>query len=416
MNTAQGFPKISLELEEMLQKQIFKALQGDVISNIIKIAKVEKEENYWRFMLEGHSFKVEENMLPRLHKIFNEVKEKLNFKEKVDFYITNDSDVNAFALSSFEEDEPHIININSALLKLMTDDELKFIIGHEIGHLINKNADLLKLINFVFPNSNTIPDILMYKIRLWKQLSELSADRYGFIACSNLEVCISAFFKMSSGLDTKLMQINTKAFLLENDKRLEYFKESGLNLASHPINPIRVKAVDLFSRSIYFKNDSEALSVDDLDEEMENLMEVLLKIKSSELDYLFSCFIAVAGFFIAKLDEEVHDNEMEVLLDNLSNYVIFPRNFLLVILESNKLEEYFVVIIEKILEINPATREQMIVFMINMILADKRIKDVELEFVFSVGKDFLGYSEKEIAQIFADVVKRTYMPALEDLV
>ena len=79
----------------------------------------------------------------------------------------------------------------------MTNEELKFVIGHELGHLINKDTSLSRLISFVFPEGTTPPITLLYKIRLHSQLAELVADRYGFKAAGNLESCVTAFFKMA---------------------------------------------------------------------------------------------------------------------------------------------------------------------------------------------------------------------------
>lgn len=191
-----------LPLEKSLSKQIYDALQGEVVENIIELAKIPSFNNYHRSILEGHSFKVEEETLPRYYKIFNEIKDKLKFDKPVDFYITGDSSVNAFAIASQGED-PNIINVNSSLIQLMTEDELRFVIGHEMGHLINENASLVKLIEFIYPEGSYPPVTLQYKIRLWQQLSELVADRFGFLAMPDISVCISAFFKMSSGLDLK---------------------------------------------------------------------------------------------------------------------------------------------------------------------------------------------------------------------
>jgi len=412
----ENLPNLGLPLEEILRNQIYKALQGDKVEAILKIAKVRKTENYWRYMLEGHSFKVDENISHKLYKMFHEVKDMLGFTDKVDFYITSSAEVNAFALSSFEEDEPHIININSSLLKLMNDDELRFIIGHEIGHLINKNADLLKLIQFVFPNLENVPAILSHKIRLWNQLSELIADRFGYLASPNLEMCISAFFKMSSGLDTQRVDLNIDAFLKENEKRLEFFqKDSGINIASHPINPIRVKAIDLFSKSVYFNKEAHALNDKELQNQIDNLSEVLFKIKNSELDYHISYFIASAGLLVAGIDGNVDEKEIEKIMVYLSDFCIFPRFFLDNVYKSGKVEEILIKTIEKILEINPSERENMLVFVIGMVMADRAINEKELEFIFDISKNAFGYTPKETAQIFADIIQRNYMPSVHDL-
>ena len=70
-----------------------------------------------------------------------------------------------------------------------------------VGHLINKDTALARLINFVFPPEAAVPVTLQYKIRLHEQLAELVADRYGYMATEDLGVCVTAFFKMASGLD-----------------------------------------------------------------------------------------------------------------------------------------------------------------------------------------------------------------------
>ncbi len=406
-------------MEDFLRKQLYEAMQGETAEFVLKEAQVRKTENYWKYILEGHSFKVDERISKKLYTLFNSVKEELNFNEKLDFYISSDSNVNAFALSSFEENEPNIININSSLLNLMNDEELKFIIGHELGHLINKNAELNKLMNFVFPPSANTPCILQNKIRLWEQLSELIADRYGFLTCPNLPVCISAFFKMSSGMDAKTVDLDVQAFLAENEKRLEYFrKDNGLNIASHPINPIRVKAIELFSRSSRFGNEgmgTTLLSDEELDNQMTDLIDVLLKVKNSELDYYLSYFIATAGLIASGVDQKVEENEIEVLLQSLSNFSMFPANFLNHIVENDKVSEIFGSSIKNILEINPAEKESMLLFIIEIIMADRNINSEEVKFIFETGTNLFGLTRKEVAQIFASKIQQSFVPSIHDL-
>lgn len=81
--------------------------------------------------MEGHSLKVEKDLLCDFYNLCHDVKKKLKFEDKVDFYITGDSSVNAFSVAAETEGEPHIVNINSALFNLMITDEMRFVIGHE---------------------------------------------------------------------------------------------------------------------------------------------------------------------------------------------------------------------------------------------------------------------------------------------
>ena len=413
MDNAKLISEYGLPLEVELSTQIYNALQGNVVEEIIKMAKIPFSDNYYRSMLEGHSFKVEEGTLSRYYNIFNEIKETLQFTEPVDFYITGDPSVNAFAIASQEEGEPNIINVNSSLIQLMTDDELRFVIGHEMGHLINKNATLVKLINFVFPHGATIPITLQYKIRLWQQLSELVADRFGYMAMPNLNVCISAFFKMSSGLDFNKMDMKVEAFLEDNKKRLEYFRnDKGINFATHPINPIRVEALNQFSKSVFFNENGT--SKEDLENGMNELIEILLKVRNTELDSNMAKFIATAGLIIANCDETISENEIDLIFSELSVLEIFPKTYLEDIAQSDVVET-FKESIKKLLELNPETREAMLRYLISIALADKDINVKEVELIFNIAAGELGYSPMETAQIFSQMIQIDFTPSMNAL-
>lgn len=413
MDNAKLISEYGLPLEVELSTQIYNALQGNVVEEIIKMAKIPFSDNYYRSMLEGHSFKVEEGTLSRYYNIFNEIKETLQFTEPVDFYITGDPSVNAFAIASQEEGEPNIINVNSSLIQLMTDDELRFVIGHEMGHLINKNATLVKLINFVFPHGATIPITLQYKIRLWQQLSELVADRFGYMAMPNLNVCISAFFKMSSGLDFNKMDMKVEAFLEDNKKRLEYFRnDKGINFATHPINPIRVEALNQFSKSVFFNE--KGTSKEDLESGMNELIEILLKVRNTELDSNMAKFIATAGLIIANCDENISENEIDLIFSELSVLEIFPKTYLEDIAQSDVVET-FKESIKKLLELNPETREAMLRYLISIALADKDINVKEVELIFNIAAGELGYSPMETAQIFSQMIQIDFTPSMNAL-
>jgi len=406
-----------LEMESFLKDQIFEALQGNVIQSILHEAHYNPTNNYLRNTLEGNSFKVDSNISPKLHGIFNDVKTTLGFEEAVDFYVTSDAQLNAFAVSRNDENEPHIININSSLLNLMSDNELRFIIGHEMGHLISRNADLLKLIYFIFPPNTELPGMLQHKIRLWKQLSELTADRYGFLVCPDVPVCVSAFFKLASGVDLQRVDLNIEAFINDNDKRLEYFKsDKGINLASHPVNLIRVKAIQLFSKVEDFKPEAaNQLTTEQLAGEMAGLLSILEKIKESEIDYLFTHFIAAAGILLSGSDENYNEHEIESILQELSEFVIFPKFFMDKLIETGKVMEIFNDSIRKILEISPSARETMLYYLVRIALSDQKIADNEIGFIFEVGTNAFGYSRTEVAQIFANTIQQRFIPAIQSL-
>lgn len=393
----------ALELERTIGKQIYDALQGDIVENVLRKIKISSHDAYWRSAMEGHSLKVDKELLPDIYMLCYEVKEKLHFDEDVDFYITGDSTVNAFSLASDDADEPHIVNINSALFDLMSRDELRFVIGHELGHLINKDSALGRLIRFVFPPDTNVPISLQYKIRLHDQLAELVADRYGYIAVENLEACVTAFFKMASGLDLAKMNVSIDALLADNNRRLEYFlNDKGLSHASHPVNPIRVQALNLYANS---GND------DELQKGMDELISILLKVGDGELDEHMAKFIASAGILVANIDDKISEHEVNRILETLANLKVYPRQFLDEIVQGDVVD-IFNNAIENILKINPGMRDGILSYMIGIVMADNEISKDELEFLYSFGAN-IGFSEMEVANAIATAIQKNYVPPIE---
>ena len=396
----------TITLEQELGKQIYGALQGEIVEKILKSAKDGAGDEYWRSHMEGHCMKVERDILPEFYTLCQEVKEKLGFEEPVDFYVTGDSSLNAFSIASEEEGKPHIVNINSAMFELMSPDELRFVVGHELGHIINKDSALKRLILFVFPPQASMPPItLQHKIRLHDQLAELVADRYGYMACGSLEACITAFYKMSSGLDLAKMNVSIEALLADNHKRLDYFlSDKGLSRYDHPVNPIRVEAIRLFAES----RDAKVL-----EEGMDDLISILLKVGNGPLDEDMAVFIASAGLIIAHADGEISRDEVDQIIQNLSNLKIFPRDFMKVVMDGDVVK-LFNQSVGNLLQKDPGIRDGILAYLISLVLADKEISQDEVNLVYEIGKN-VGYSEKEISQQFAEMIQRNYVPSLESI-
>ena len=397
----------NLQLQQTLSKQIYDALQGAALEQILEVARTSDDDNYWRNSLEGHSFRVEKSLLPHLYDMFYEVKDRLGYKEDVDFYITGDSSVNAFSVAAETKDGHHIVNVNSALVELMSDDELRFVIGHELGHLIDEDTRLRRLIYFVFPPEAAIPTALYHKIRLEEQLAELVADRYGYLAVGKLEPCVSAFFKMASGLDISKMNIRFDALINENLKHLEYFlSDKGMSTDTHPVNPIRVQSLNIFAN---------AKSQEELDSQMEPLIQILLRVGSSDLDKALSEFVATAGLIIASSDEDISQEEIDVIINGLANTQMFPNAFLEEIAQKDNVGEIFSKSIETIFKENPMLREPMFDYLIGLVLADKKLHDKEIELLYDMGENCFGYSKKEVAQMLASTVQARFIPDLRSL-
>ncbi len=395
-----------IKLEKQLQAQIYNALEGDVVNFILKNAGETPEDIYIRSEMEGSAMKVDKDVMGDFYNLCMGVQKRLGFNEPVDYYIQGSSQVNAFSIAAKGAGNPHTVVIYSALYNLMDENELKFIVGHELGHLINHDTALGRLVRFVFPpRQSNMPIALEFKVRIHDQLAELVADRYGFLACGNLEACVTGFYKMSSGIDLVKMGVSIEDLLKKNDSSLDFFLHGGgISSEVHPVHPIRIQAIKLFARA---RTDQE------LEEGMNELIQILLKSGSNPMDPAMSVFIATAGIIAASADENVSKEEYERIVDTLSSSQIFPSGFVENISQKD-VYQLFSQSVNTLLEANPNLRPALLQYMIEIALADKDIHEKEVNFIYDIGQK-IGLEVKDISQIFAGAIQRMFSPSLSAL-
>jgi Zn-dependent protease with chaperone function len=101
-----------------------------------------------------------------------------------------------FGLSS-----PKVVVLYSPLLKIMDEDELTFIMGHELGHVALGHTWLNSLVGGMagIPSPMGAAAILSIAFLSWNRACEFSADRAGLLACGKPEKAVSALIKLVAG-------------------------------------------------------------------------------------------------------------------------------------------------------------------------------------------------------------------------
>jgi Zn-dependent protease with chaperone function len=83
----------------------------------------------------------------------------------------------------------------------MDPAELRFIIGHELGHVRLGHTRLNSLVGGLagIPASGGAAAMLALAFLNWNRACELSADRAGLLACGRLDKAVSALVKLVAG-------------------------------------------------------------------------------------------------------------------------------------------------------------------------------------------------------------------------
>lgn len=274
-----------------------------------------KEHITFRDKLLANSVRLTSVISPRLYKIIEKVKSIFNIKEKIEFFSLNDNSYNAFA---FKQKSNLSIVFTSALLENFADNEIIFVLGHEIAHILYDHHRLLYLYN---PNKKKItflPILAEKKFLTWQKKAEISCDRAGLVACMNYETAIQSLLKISYGLTEKNLNFNLPELMKQLDDLAKSEYLSQLSTATHPLLPVRLKALELFNNSKLFSKKGK-ISSENLTKEVDKLIALTKFYPRNKTKEQMMKFVAAGGVSIIASDREINIEEIKSLVKILAD-------------------------------------------------------------------------------------------------
>lgn len=178
---------------------------GDFLNNSITKSGLQKiADTYYAGQLERLIRKYTELSAlthPSLFKIYKSCCKRLGFVNLPKLYITGQiPGINAL---SIEVKGKKLIFLSRMSIVRLNEQELRFILGHELGHhqqgnlachTVNGLLDTLNNSSEIF--GPMISDTIEIPMKRWCRQSEFNADRSGLICCEDLEVIINLFLKL----------------------------------------------------------------------------------------------------------------------------------------------------------------------------------------------------------------------------
>ena len=190
----------------------------------------------------SRSIRVEKAIFPTVGGAIEKVFKRLDLENEFNFFVTADNfQANAACSLMPSASKPDII-ITSKLIELLSEEELQFIIGHEVAHYFYQHS--------LYPNLETASETnLKLNILNLNRSAEISADRVGFIASGSLEKSLRASLKLASGLSEKHLKFSFSTYL-DQLREIESIGKSQSELwSTHPSFLIRIQALIWFSMS-----------------------------------------------------------------------------------------------------------------------------------------------------------------------
>lgn len=202
-----------------------------------------------RLVFLGSAVRVDERQFPSLHYALHDVARVLDAEEVPELYVAANPVLNAVTIGM---NKPFIV-LNSGLVDLLDDDELRFVVAHELGHAISGHAVyqtlLLRLLSLTgvlssLPLGGLGLRAIVAALNEWSRKAELSADRAGLLATQDPATAFRVHMQLASGghladLDTTSFFAQGQEYLDAGDLRDSVLKLLLVENRTHPFAVIR---------------------------------------------------------------------------------------------------------------------------------------------------------------------------------
>jgi Zn-dependent protease with chaperone function len=200
-----------------------------------------------RLAFQANAVRVGPRQFPEIWHHYVEVCETLDVKDVPELFISQTPLVNAGA---YGMDRPFIV-LNSGAVRLLNRDQLTYLMGHELGHVLSGHVLyrtmivlLMQLATLGFPVIGLAARVVLMALLEWQRKSELSADRAGLLALQQPEATLSTMMKLAGGGRDDETDLNE--FLVQADQYRDggdaadmVFKVLNLLGATHPFHVLR---------------------------------------------------------------------------------------------------------------------------------------------------------------------------------
>ena len=213
-----------------------------------------------RLLLLGSAVRADARNFAELHRLFSDCGAVLDAVELPELYVRASPTFNAYTVGI---NKP-IIVIDSGLVELLDDEEeMRFLLGHELGHALSGHAVYQTLLRrlialtgvlYAVPGGAIGVRAITAALMEWSRKAELSADRAGLLATQNPAAATRVHMKLASG--GHLADLDATSFFAQGNEysETEDFRDSVLKVflvenQSHPFAVVRAAELRRWTES-----------------------------------------------------------------------------------------------------------------------------------------------------------------------
>ncbi|KLI05304.1 Zn-dependent protease [Mycolicibacterium conceptionense] len=220
---------------------------------ILKVLSGMLRERQHRLVYLANSARVDRRQFSDLDALLDECVQVLDAPVRPEMFVMQSPEVNAFCIGM---EDPFIV-VTSAMYDLMTHDEMRCVIGHELGHALSGHAVYRTMLDHLMRLASSFGFIplggwalraIVAALQEWQRKSELSGDRAGLLCGQDFDTAIRVELKLAAG--SHLDKLDSQAFLAQardyeatGDMRDGVLKLLNLEMRTHPFSVLRAAAL-----------------------------------------------------------------------------------------------------------------------------------------------------------------------------
>jgi Zn-dependent protease with chaperone function len=213
-------------------------------------------ERAFRLTYLAGAVRVSERQFPHIYELVRDGAYILDLPEVPEVFVLQNPLVNAMALG---RDKPFIV-ITTGMVNLYDPEELRWVVGHELGHILSGHAvyrTMLVILLGLAARAAWTPiglglQAIIWGLEEWFRKSELSCDRAGLLAGQDLDAARRGLMKLAGG--AYLSELNPDAFREQAheydavpDLRDSILKILQLRGNTHPFAVVRFAELDYWA-------------------------------------------------------------------------------------------------------------------------------------------------------------------------
>ncbi|MFD7261806.1 M48 family metallopeptidase [Streptomyces sp. NPDC059874] len=230
---------------------------------VLKALSALLPERSLRLLFLSDSVRVSDAQFPHLYAMLRDACYILDLEKVPQMYVQQEPKPNAMCIGL---DEP-IIVVTTGLVELLDEEEMRAVVGHEVGHALSGHSVYRTILLFLtnlalkvawIPLGNMAIMALVTALREWFRKSELSADRAGLLVGQDVQASMRGLMKIAGG--NHLHEMNVDAFLAQaeeyessGDLRDSVLKILNVLPRTHPFTTVRAAELKKWSENRDFQ-------------------------------------------------------------------------------------------------------------------------------------------------------------------